>query len=329
MVTTLHFHLLGLVSTLDTVGGFHNFTQFPQEKIVLSDSGGFQVLSLINRKGLGKITEEGALFKDPKTGRKTLLSPELSLQIQHSICSDIRTALDVPLMGNEDNSIITKALEQTTRWAQRSKTAYLASELLTPDEFIATKPKLEENTLSFERPLLNAVVQGGNDLALRKESAQQLSAIGFDLFGFGGWPVDENGKLQTKVLETFVENTPPDSLKYGMGIGTPDDIVTCISLGIKLFDCVLPSRNARHGSLFVTKGSGEKAGKNYDLIRIKNARYQFDSSKLDPACSCPTCKHYSRAYLRFLIKNNNPVGYSLLTLHNIWWYQNFILEISP
>jgi len=328
VVTTLHFHLLGIERLLQSTGGFKNFSHLPDETVLLSDSGGFQVLSLINRRGLGKIKDEGAQFIDPDTKKKVLLTPELSQEIQKNIQSDIRTVLDVPLMGDEDEKTTRDALEQTTKWAKRAKESYLKLEELSESDFVNTKPLLVEDSITFSRPLLNAVVQGGNSVDLRKESAEQLSAVGFDLFGFGGWPVDSEGKLQTDILEAFVEHTPSDSIRYGMGIGTPDDIATCYKIGITLFDCVIPSRNARHGTLYVTKGNGEKAGHTFDTIHIRNSRYQFDQQPLDTDCNCPTCRNYSRSYLRFLWKHKNPVAYSLLTLHNIWWYQNFILELS-
>lgn len=327
VVTTLHMHLLGLEKEFSHFGGYKKFAGLPEDCIILSDSGGFQVLSLINRHGLGQITPDGAKFKNPEDGNSVMLTPELSQNIQHSINSDIRVTLDVPLMGPESEKEITEALEITTKWAVRSKNQFLKNLDLTEAEFEQTKAQRTGKELHFSRPLLNAVVQGGNSVELRKRSGKELSRIGFDLYGFGGWPVDQNGKLMTKVIEAFVESLPSDSLTYGMGIGTPDDIATCHKIGIEIFDCVIPTRNGRHGTLYVTKGTGEKTGETFDVLHIKSAKYQFEDKPIDPECDCPVCKNYSRSYLRFLMKKKNPVGFTLASVHNIWWYLNFMRSL--
>lgn len=333
VVTTLHMQLIGITELLSKINNesapqlppidYRKLANLREDLVILSDSGGFQVLSLIHKHKLGKVTEEGAVFKLPDSPKKKhLLTPELSQEIQHSIGSDIRVVLDVPLMGTEDRKTTHEAMERTTRWAARAKSTYQNLTKEINGEFSSTK-----NSLTFSRPLLCAVVQGGNDPDLRKESGAQLSAIGFDLYGFGGWPLDENGIFNTKIAEAFVQSLPTGSITYGMGVGTPDDIALCHKIGMTIFDCVIPTRNARHGSLFVKKGNGEKAGDTYDLVRIGAQRYETDLSPIDKDCDCPTCAHYTRAYIRFLQKKKNPVGYTLASLHNVWWYMNFIQSL--
>lgn len=328
VVTTLHMELIGMVELLSKLENstYRDVAQFPDDKVILSDSGGFQVLSLIHKHKLGKITEEGAVFKLPDSPKKKhLLTPERSQEIQAAIGSDIRVVLDVPLMGTEDRKTTVDALEQTTRWAERAKAKF---EELTKPNKNETALEYDGKNLKIHRPLLCAVVQGGNDLELRAESGKQLASIGFDLYGFGGWPLDENGVFNTKVAEAFVNSVPSGSITYGLGVGTPDDIETCYKIGMTIFDCVIPTRNARHGSLFVNKGNGETAGRTFDLVRIGAQKYETDLSPIDKDCDCPACKNYTRAYIRFLQKKKNPVGYTLASLHNVWWYLNFVRTLQ-
>lgn len=326
VVTTLHMDNIGMTSLLQKAKNvtYRQLAGLSEETIILSDSGGFQVLSLIHRHKLGKITEEGAVFRLPEAPKKNiLLTPERSQQIQQTIGSDIRVVLDVPLMGTEDRKTTIEALELTTRWAQRAK-----NEFTSIVDISQAHVSYNKKTLSFDRPLLCAVVQGGSDIDLRKESGAQLSAIGFDMYGFGGWVVDSNGVFHTQIAEAFVNSLPNGSITYGMGVGTPDDIELCYKIGMTVFDCVMPTRNARHGSLFVSLGQGESAGKSYDLVRIGSQKYETDLSPIDKTCNCPVCKNYTRAYLRFLLKKKNPVGYTLASIHNIWWYLAFMERIA-
>ncbi len=329
VVTTLHMKLIGMIELLDKMHQttYRDVAKFPEDKIILSDSGGFQVLSLIHKHKLGKVTEEGAIFKLPDAPKKKhLLTPEISQDIQAAIGSDIRVVLDVPLMGTEDRKTTQIAMEQTTRWAERAKAKF--TEIVGKDTIENSTVLHTESKLQFDRPLICAVVQGGNDVELRAESGKQLSSIGFDLYGFGGWPLDENGIFNTKIAEAFVNSVPAGSITYGMGVGTPDDIETCHKIGMTIFDCVIPTRNARHGSLFVNKGNGEPAGRTFDLVRIGAQKYETDLGPIDKGCDCPTCKNYTRAYIRFLQKKKNPVGYTLASLHNVWWYLDFVKKLQ-
>jgi len=333
VVTALHFKLLELEAELDAFKGFRRFASLPRNMVILSDSGGFQVLSLIHANGFGKITDAGATFRHPDNPkRKILFTPELSQEVQSTIASDIRICLDIPLFGSEDYEDVSRYMELNTRWAERAKARFLSLTGASDSVFAASSPSVksadDETLLSINRPLLIAVIQGGNYKDLRAESANQLVGLGFDGFGFGGWPLDEKGHLNTKILEAFRNSVPSDRLAYGMGIGNPDDIVLCHKIGLKLFDCVIPTRNARHGYLFTTKGYGETKGETYDVIRIRKGKYTTDKQPVDPCCNCPVCQKYSRAYLRFLFKQRNPIIFTLATLHNVWWYQNLMERLE-
>ena len=327
VITTLHATAHNLDSLLEKTGqNFNQFANLPEDIITLSDSGGFQVLSLIHNKKLGKITEQGAKFKYPKDGRQIWLTPESSQQIQHKLGTHIRVVLDYPIMGHEDKKTIQKSVQTTISWAKRAKKEFLKLHSLKNADFLKTQPTWDilKNQITFTRPLLTGVVQGGNDKKAREECAKELKRIGFDIYGFGGWPMTPEGKLNIKILEHFLKIIPANSVAYAMGLGTPDDIYTLSYMGYHLFDCTIPTRNARHGSLFVTKGHGEPKGKHYDLLHIKTARYEYDNKPIDPTCNCPVCQNYTRSYIRFLFKSKNPVASTLASIHNIWWYSNFM-----
>ncbi len=322
VITTLYLHQLKLTQTK-----IQKFIPFLKDKILLSDSGGFQVLSLIHNKGLGKITEHGANFKIE--GENITLTPETSQQIQHKVNSDIRVVLDYPTMGTETYEANLHSLEITTRWAKRAKKEFLKLLNITESQFMKSSPTIKQDPsgtkyIELRRPLLFAVVQGGNYPELRKKSATELLQIGFDGYGFGGWPLTKDGAFNTQIVEVFSNSLPQDKIKYGMGIGTPDDIAVSIKLGLTLFDCVIPTRNARHGLIYVNKTKGEPSGKHFDVLHIKSLRYNNDLQPLDSECKCPVCQNYTRSYIRFLLKRKNPVGYTLASLHNLWWYQTFI-----
>ena len=325
IVTTLHYHLLNL----DAVP-LRKRLPLLQDKIILSDSGGFQVLSLIHNSKKGKITKEGAFFNF--NGIQVKLTPEKSQEIQHNIGSDIRVVLDYPLMGHETKSTIKKSVEITTAWAKRAKDTFLQLLGISNKEFAKTSPVIKTNSkgqkyIQFDRPLLFAVVQGGNSKEFRELSARQLTKIGFDGYGFGGWPLTPDGKFNTEIIKIFANSLPKNKILYGMGIGTPDDIAKSVKLGLTLFDCVIPTRNARHGLLYVTKGNGETYGKHFDVLRIRKQEYNNDLRPLDSKCNCPVCQSYTRSYIRFLLKQKNPVGFTLASLHNLYFYSKFIKNL--
>jgi len=309
VTTTLHLYLSPGDEYIKKIGGIHKF--FGWNKPILTDSGGFQVFSLINRqdKKFGSINSEGATFIDPKNGNKHLLTPEKSIQIQTNLGSDIMTTFDDPLDPSSSKERVKESVKRTTDWALRCKNEFLKLNSLTNDEF--------DSSDGTSRPLLFAVVQGGRFEDLRKQSAEELIQIGFDGYNFGGFHFDENGILE-KLLQTTLDLLPSDKPKYAMGVGTPDDIKLTLKQGWDVFDCVLPTRMARHGILYTSKGS----------IKITTKEYEFDLSPIDKNCDCITCKNYSKAYIRHLLKIEEPNGKRLASIHNMYFYNGLFNKTS-
>lgn len=316
VTTTLHIEQHLGSNFVEEFGGLHKF--FGWDRPILTDSGGFQVFSLIHASDIkeNKITEKGAYFKNPINGSIFELSPETSQQIQHKLGSDIRIVLDEPVFGNQTREALEENVRRTTAWAKRSKDEFLRIYGLTQAEF--------NNPEKYPRPLLFAVIQGGNDLELRKRSFDQLHEIGFDGYNWGGWPTDEGGQLNTEVGQTMINLIPKDKVAYAMGVGTPDNIVDSFKMGWELFDCVLPSRNARHGYFYVAKGQGDQDFENYSVIHIKREQYKKDERPIDETCNCECCRSVSRAYLKHLIKIKESSGMRLATIHNLTFYANLL-----
>lgn len=329
VTTTLHIEQKIGSEYIRKYGGIHKF--FGWNNLILTDSGGWQVFSLIN-SGKGdkrnQISEAGCSFINPEKGQFSLLSPESSIQIQANLSPDILTVLDNPIIGKSSLAKRKESVRINTIWAQRAKHKF--------DEIY---------NQSKQSPLLGAVVQGGDDLELRKKSAEELLEIGFDLYNFGGIPLNEGtswknfvdkGQFYREMLHFVSELLPSDKIKYAMGVGQPDDIAFCIEIGWNLFDTVLPTRNARHGYLYVSEGFGDKskiyAGKvknySYDILHLKTERYKFDEKPVDPNCNCECCSTVSRAYLRHLIRIKEPAGFRLATIHNLSFYQNWIKQFQ-
>lgn len=328
VTTTLHIENKIGSEYIRDFGGIHKF--FGWNRPILSDSGGFQVFSLIHAakdKDLNKITDAGCSFVNPETGQTKFLSPEISQIIQFNLDSDICTVLDEPTVRDAPRSILKNSLRRNTEWAKRSKQKFLELHNLTEEDF---------NNPKIERPLLGAVIQGGNDLNLRKQSAEELIEIGFDMYNFGGMPLhsssswrnDADKGFHHELLTKVAELIPEDKIRYAMGVGTPDDIEFCINTGWDIFDTVLPTRNARHGFLYVTKGQGDKQFRTYDVLHLKSERYKFDDGPIDKHCNCEACKTVSRAYLRHLIRINEPAGYRLATIHNLHFYSELFRIMS-
>lgn len=322
VTTTLHIENKIGSEYIRDFGGIHKF--FGWDKPILTDSGGFQVFSLIHaakEKKLNKITDAGCSFVNPETGQTKFLSPEISQIIQFNLGSDIVTVLDEPTVRDAPRSLLKNSLKRNTAWAKRSKKKFLELHNLTEKDF--------DNT-NIRRPLLGAVIQGGNDFNLRKQSAEELIDIGFDIYNFGGMPLHNNNSWKNnaekgfhhELLARVAELIPENKIRYAMGVGTPDDIEFCANNGWDLFDTVLPTRNARHGYLYVTKGEGDMEFKTYDVLHLKSNRYKYDRNPIDKHCNCQTCKTVTRAYLRHLIRINEPAGYRLATIHNLKHYSN-------
>lgn len=293
---TFHLWLRPGLDVIEKHGGLHRFMGW--DKPILTDSGGFQVFSL---KGLGKITEEGVKFASPINGDKLFLTPEVSMQIQRVLNSDIVMVFDecTPYKINDRPATeeeAAKSMRMSLRWARRSK-----------EEF----DRLGNPNALF------GIVQGGMYEHLRLESLQGLKEIGFHGYAVGGLSVGEPKEEMHRIMEKIVWQLPQDKPRYLMGVGTPEDLVEGVSQGIDMFDCVMPTRNARNGWLFTRYGD----------VKIRNSKYKDDLRPLDPTCDCYACKHFTRAYLHHLQKVNEILGARLNTIHNLHYYLHLMQEI--
>ena len=283
---TFHLMLRPGVDIIKKHGSLHDFMHW--DGPILTDSGGFQVFSL---DGLRKITEAGVTFQSPVNGDTVFMGPEESMQVQRALGADIVMVFDecTPYPATETEA--RSSMELSLRWAQRSRAAH------------ADNPAA-----------LFGIVQGGMYEDLRRASLDGLEAIGFDGYAIGGLSVGEPAADRARVLAAIAPSLPATAPRYLMGVGKPEDIVEAVLAGIDMFDCVLPTRNARNGHLFVTDG----------VIRLRNSRYRSDTRPLDEACPCYTCQHYSRAYLHHLDKCGEILGSRLNTIHNLSYYQQLM-----
>jgi queuine tRNA-ribosyltransferase len=286
---TFHLMLRPGTEVIRKHGDLHDFIHW--DKPILTDSGGFQVFSLGDMR---KITEEGVNFRSPIDGSKVFMGPEESMQVQRELGSDIVMIFDecTPYPATEQEARASMELSQ--RWAQRSKEAH------------------GDNPAA-----LFGIVQGGMYESLRGESLDGLKDIGFDGYAVGGLSVGEPAEDRLRVLDYLSSEMPEEKPRYLMGVGTPEDIVEAVQRGIDMFDCVMPTRNARNGHLFTHQG----------VVKIRHAAHQHDDSPLDPMCDCYTCRNYSRAYLRHLDKCNEILGARLNTIHNLYYYQKLMRDI--
>ena len=283
---TFHLMLRPGTDVIEQHGGLHGFMQW--KRPILTDSGGFQVWSLAERR---KITEKGVTFASPIDGSKVFMGPEESMAVQKSLGSDIVMIFDecTPYPATEQQAL--ESMELSLRWAARSRKAH------------------EGNSSA-----LFGIVQGGMFEELRVKSARGLIDIGFDGYAIGGLSVGEPHDERDRVLDCTVPELPEDKPRYLMGVGRPEDIIAGVIRGVDMFDCVMPTRNARNGYLFTSRG----------VLKIRNARYENDLGPVDEACDCETCLNYSRAYLKHLEKCNEILGARLMTIHNLRFYQNLM-----
>ncbi|SHL52878.1 tRNA-guanine transglycosylase [Roseovarius marisflavi] len=284
---TYHLMLRPGAERIDRLGGLHKFMNW--DRPILTDSGGFQVMSLA---GLRKLTEKGVTFKSHIDGSKHELTPERSMEIQKLLGSDIVMCFDeCPALPATDKAVA-ESMRLSMRWAERSKEAF------------------------GDRPghALFGIMQGGVTPELREESAEALKAIGFDGYAVGGLAVGEGQEAMFGVLDYAPGLLPEDKPRYLMGVGKPDDIVGAVKRGIDMMDCVLPSRSGRTGQVFTRCG----------VLNIKNARHQDDPRPLDEACTCPACRHYSRAYLHHVFRSQEIISSMLLTWHNLHYFQDIM-----
>lgn len=291
---TYHLYLRPGLSVLKKNRGLHEFMNWKGP--ILTDSGGYQVFSLSSHR---TITEKGVTFKDTITGALHALTPEKVIDIQQVIGSDIMMVLDECPPYPTTRTYAKKSLDLTTRWALRA---------------LEHKKKKK-----ITRQKLFAIVQGATFSDLRKRHAQELAKHDFDGFAIGGLAVGEPASAMYTMIKATVPYLPKDKPRYLMGVGYPEQIVKAVQLGIDMFDCVLPTRNARHGSLFVWKNQKLK-GTFYGTIHLKNSKFEKDTKVIDPLCDCPTCASYSRSYVRHLLRIGEPLGARLLTIHNVHFY---------
>jgi queuine tRNA-ribosyltransferase len=287
---TFHLYLRPGLEVIEAHGGLHGFTRW--DGPILTDSGGFQVFSLAHRR---KISEAGVTFAAPTDGSQVFLGPEESMRIQRVLDSDIVMIFDecTPYPATEE--VARKSMELSLRWAERSKRAH------------------EGNDAA-----LFGIVQGGVHPALRTRSAEALQRIGFDGYAIGGLAVGEPEAERNAMLEHCCPQLPADRPRYLMGVGRPLDLVEAVARGVDMFDCVMPTRNARNGHYFVHGG----------VVRIRNAKYERDLRPIEEGCGCPTCTGgYTRAYLRHLDRCNEMLAPILGTLHNLWHYQKLMADM--
>ena len=293
---TFHLWLRPGTDIIDQFGGLHKFMHW--DKPILTDSGGFQVFSL---GAMRKITEEGVNFKSPIDGAKVFLSPEKSMQIQYSLNSDIVMQFDECTPYPATHAEAKKSLELSLRWGQRC---------------------LNEHQNLGSTNALFGIVQGSMYSDLRQQSLEGLLEIGFDGYAIGGLSVGEPKEDMMAVLDYLPDDMPADKPRYLMGVGKPEDLIEGVRRGVDMFDCVMPTRNARNGHYFVT-GDADNTG----VVRIRNSQYRTDTGPLDPECDCYTCQNFSRAYLYHLNKCKEMLGAQLATIHNLRYYQRLMAGI--
>ena len=287
---TYHLMLRPTAERINRLGGLHKFMNW--ERPILTDSGGFQVMSL---SGLRQMSEDGVTFKSHIDGSKHHLTPERSMEIQKLLGSDIVMCFDECPSLPASHTQIASSMRMSMRWAERSRSAF------------------------GDRPghALFGIQQGGLDQELRAESAEKLCKIGFQGYAVGGLAVGEGQKAMFEVLNFAPDQLPEDKPRYLMGVGKPDDIVGAVARGIDMMDCVLPSRSGRTGQVFTRRGA----------VNIKNARHQDDPRPLDDTCNCPTCNNYSRAYLHHVFRSQEIISSMLLTWHNLHYFQDLMQDM--
>lgn len=298
LCNTYHLHLRPGDTKIKQMGGLHKFTRW--DGPILTDSGGFQVFSLAK---LRNIKEEGVYFNSHIDGRKIFMGPEESMKIQSNLGSTIAMAFDECVENPSSYEYTKESVHRTTRWLKRC---------------IAEMNRLNslEDTINKEQ-MLFGINQGGIYEDLRVEHMKEIAELGLDGYAIGGLAVGEPTETMYKIIEEVEPFAPHDKIRYLMGVGTPVNILEAVARGVDLFDCVMPSRNARHGHLFTWEG----------IRNINNAKYETDESPIDEHCDCPVCKDFSRAYIRHLLKSGEMLGMRLAVMHNLYFYNNLMVKI--
>lgn len=295
---TYHLHVRPGDEVIRDCGGLHRFTTW--EGPILTDSGGFQVFSLAS---LRHIEEEGVTFQSHVDGRRIFMGPEESMQIQSNLGSTIAMAFDECVENPAEYSYSKNSCERTTRWLKRCKAKMAELNSL-------------ETTINREQ-MLFGINQGCTFNDLRINHMKAIADLDLDGYSIGGLAVGEPTEVMYDVIENVTPYMPENKIRYLMGVGTPVNILNAVERGVDLFDCVMPSRNARHGHLFTSKG----------VININNKKYERDMSPIDDECGCPVCRRYSKAYIRHLLKCSEMLSQRLLVVHNLWFYNHFMEDI--
>ncbi|MBR5321324.1 MAG: tRNA guanosine(34) transglycosylase Tgt [Clostridia bacterium] len=295
---TYHLHLRPTDKVVKHMGGLHKFTTW--KKPILTDSGGFQVFSLAS---LRKIKEEGVTFASHIDGRRIFMGPEESMQIQSNLGSTIAMAFDECIENPAEYKYTKQSVDRTVRWLERCKAEM-------------TRLNGLDDTIN-KNQLLFGINQGSCYDDIRTDHMKRIAELDLDGYAIGGLAVGETKEEMYHVISVVEEHMPKDKIRYLMGVGTPGNILEAVHRGVDLFDCVMPSRNARHGHINTWNG----------IINIKNAKYRTDDSPLDPECDCPVCRTYSKAYLRHLFKAEEMLGMRLCVMHNLYFYNNLMEKI--
>ena len=295
---TYHLHLRPGDEVVRDMGGLHKFMNW--DRPILTDSGGFQVFSLAQ---LRNIKEEGVYFSSHIDGRKIFMGPEESMRIQSNLGSTIAMAFDECIENPCEKDYASQSVKRTTRWLERCK-----NEMLRLNSLDST---LNKNQMLF------GINQGSTFDDLRIEHMKTISELDLDGYAIGGLAVGESTEEMYHIIEVVEPFMPKDKPRYLMGVGTPVNIIEAVARGVDFFDCVMPSRNARHGTIFTSMG----------ILNIMNAKYERDSLPLDPECNCPTCRNFSRAYIRHLFKAKEMLAMRLAVMHNLYFYNNLMQEI--
>ena len=295
---TYHLHVRPGDDIVKKCGGLHRFATW--EGPILTDSGGFQVFSLAS---LRKITEEGVNFQSHVDGKKIFMGPEESMQIQSNLGSTIAMAFDECVENPAEYNYAKESCARTTRWLKRCKVKM--------DELNSSDDTINKNQLLF------GINQGSTYSDLRIAHMKEIAELDLDGYAIGGLAVGETAEEMYRIIDDVEPHMPVDKIRYLMGVGTPSNILNAVERGVDLFDCVMPSRNARHGHLFTWNG----------IININNNKYATDMKPIDESCGCPVCRRYSRAYVRHLLKSQEMLSQRLLVMHNLWFYNTFMEEI--
>ena len=298
LCNTYHLHLRPGDENVKKLGGLHKFTGF--QGPILTDSGGFQVFSLAK---LRNITEEGVEFRSHIDGHKIFMGPEQSMQIQSNLASTIAMAFDECVENPAEFNYAKESCKRTTRWLARCQKEMKRLNLL-------------DDTIN-KNQLLFGINQGCTYEELRAEHMKTIADMYLYCYAIGGLAVGEPTEVMYSVIEAVEPYAPKDKIRYLMGVGTPMNIIEAVRRGVDLFDCVMPSRNARHGQLFKSKG----------IINLNNAKYMLDESPIDDECDCPVCRHHSRAYVRHLLRANEMLGMRLSVIHNLYFYNTLMEDI--